>query len=119
MPALVISKSKSVISIAPAAKLGSLRSIKLNGTRVADLAPLNGLTGLEVLDLTGADFAPDLKWMTGLNQLTSIKIDAGKSLASIEGLPKLPGLKTVTVTKDAFSEAELSGFADTVKINRQ
>lgn len=106
MLALAISKSEGVSSITPAAKLGSLRSIKLNGTKVADLTPLSGLTGLEALDLTGADFAPDLKWMAGLNQLTSIKIDAGKSLTSIEGLPKLPGLQSISIC--SASPADLS-----------
>ena len=98
---LTIENSKDLTSIAPVAGLKGLRGIKLGDTKVADLSPLAGLTEMQVLELSGKELGPDLKWMSGMTKLTNIGISAGKALVSFEGIPQLPKLQRIKLNSAA------------------
>ena len=83
-------------SLSGLAKLTRLQSVRINDSQVADFEALAGCTGL-----------------------TSIEMRGIKGVTSLAPLKALPNLKKVMVSKGAFSEAELSGFAQNVKVEQR
>ena len=83
-------------SLSGVAKLANLQSIRINDSQVADFEALAGCTGL-----------------------TSIEMRGIKGVTSLAPLKALPNLKKVMVSKGAFPEAELSGFAQNVKVEQR
>ena len=83
-------------SLSGLAKLTRLQSVRINDSQVADFEALAGCTGL-----------------------TSVELRGCKGITSLAPLKALPNLKKVMVSKGAFSEAELSGFAQNVKVEQR
>ena len=76
--------------------MAQLKDLQLNKCEVANLNALASCAALEGVTLT------EVKGVDNLNMLK-----------------KLAGLKSLTVTKGAFPDAELTGFAGSVSINQQ
>ena len=99
MIGLSVDDDKTLTSIAPLASLKNLQELKLSAAKVTDPAPLAGLTKLTRLDVgMKAISGPDLKWMSGMTQLTSARIAVGGLVTSFEGLPSLPALKSIWIS---------------------
>lgn len=83
-----------------------------------DLAFLAKTPELETLSITDSKISnlDAVAKCEKLKSVTLVKIDGLTSLAAIK---KLPNLQSVTVSKDAFPEAELSGFGGKVKVNQR
>ncbi|MDY0131127.1 MAG: hypothetical protein RBR53_00490 [Desulforegulaceae bacterium] len=99
MNSLVVSRSKDVTDISPIAQLKSLKSLNLSLDNVKDFTPLSQLVQVERLTVGGDKIGPDLKWMSGLVNLSYLHINGGSQLISLEGLPSLPGLTRATIGK--------------------
>ena len=87
MKELTISGEKDLTSIAPVAKLNKLTRLEIKADSVEDVSPLSSLTGLTNIKVEVRGMGPDLKWMSGLTNLTALSVRAGKSLVSFEGVP--------------------------------
>ncbi len=85
-------EGKDYSDLSPVASLKKLSQFRTRNSRIKDFSPLRGLTGMKVLNISAEAMGPDLRWMSGMSQLTSITITAGKNLVSFEGIPSLPNL---------------------------
>ena len=75
---------------------GSLKSITINDSQIANFEALAGCT-----------------------ELTTFEMKKATGVTSLAPLKSLPNLKRVVVSKGAFPEAELGGFAQTVKVEQR
>ncbi|MDL2207637.1 hypothetical protein LJB82_02825 [Desulfovibrio sp. OttesenSCG-928-M16] len=131
-----------IIDLAFAKSLASVEQLELikgNFANAKTLAGFSRLTRLKIDTAKGEPF--DLAFLAKNPDLTTLIIN-NSAIANIEGaascqklkevtltkvtgvkslafLKKLPALKTVTVSKGAFPEAELSGFGEKVKVNQR
>jgi len=88
---LAIENSK-VSDLSPLAGLSGLTTLNLDGTQVRDLSPLAGLSGLIVLSLDGTQVS-DLSPLAGLSGLTVLSLD----YMQVSDLSPLAGLRGLTV----------------------
>ena len=91
-----INKEGEPFSLAGVAKMPGLKSITINDSQVANFEALASCT-----------------------ELTSFEMKKTKGVTSLAPLKSLPNLKRVVVSKGAFPEAELGGFAQTVKVEQR
>ena len=102
--ALIIRAEKEITSIAPVAKLKNVTNFQLNGSSVTDYSPINSLTNLTFLHVESCPVGPDLKWMSKLTKLTTLRIwgdnrlPGGTKLVSFEGIPDIPGLRSISIS---------------------
>ena len=104
MVKLSIDGPKELTSIAPVAKLKSLKHFSLRGGTVADFSPLSDLTGLDNLQVDGNNvkngmMAPDLKWMSKLTNLTRLDIGAPSALRTLVSFEGIPAAAKLTSTR--------------------
>lgn len=91
-----VNKEGEPFSLAGLGKLTKLEAITINKSQVTDFEALSGCTGLITLEMKNT-----------------------KGVTSLAPLKALPNLKRIIVTKGAFPDSELSGFAETVKIEQR
>lgn len=91
-----VNKEGEPFSLAGLAKLTNLESVSINKSQVTDFEGLSGCTGLVYLEMKDT-----------------------KGVTSLAPLKALPNLKRIVVSKGAFPDSELSGFAETVKIEQR
>ena len=72
--ALSIRAEKEVTSLAPVAKLKYITNFHLHGGSVTDYSPINSLTNLTYLYVEPCPVKPDLKWLSRLTKLTTLRI---------------------------------------------
>ncbi len=94
---LEIGKNNNITDISPLATLKNLKSLKFELDKLQDVTPLAVLEGLEKIDVKYDAKGQNLKWMSKLNNLKAVAIKA-KSATSLEGLPKLEGLKEIRLS---------------------
>jgi len=82
-----------------------------------DVAFLKDLANLQKLEILGETNVVNFDAVAACEKLTSVNLNKAKGITSLAPLKKLPALKNVSVTKDAFSEEELAGFDEKVKVN--
>ena len=105
--ALIIRAEKEITSIAPVAKLKSVTNFQLYGSSVTDYMPISGLTTVTFLYVQQCPVGPDLKWLSRLTKLTSLSIwgdnrlPGGTKLVSFEGIPDMPGLRSIQISDAA------------------
>ncbi|MSS28185.1 leucine-rich repeat domain-containing protein [Desulfovibrio sp. PG-178-WT-4] len=83
-------------SLSGLAKLSNLNSVRINDSQIADFEALAGCSGLTYVEMKGS-----------------------KGISSLAPLKALPNLKRIIVSKGAFPDAELSGFAQNVKVEQR
>lgn len=83
-------------SLSGLAKLSNLNSVRINDSQIADFEALAGCSGLTYVEMKGS-----------------------KGISSLAPLKALPNLKRIIVSKGAFPDAELGGFAQTVKVEQR
>ena len=93
----LIVDSKELTSLEPVASLKKLQRITVNGAAIVDFAPLNGLPDLTRVEAYSTAMGPDLKWMSNLTKVSYLKIRAGQDLVSFEGIPTMPGLRSIEI----------------------
>ena len=86
-------KADTPLSLAFLGKLSALKSLTIDESKVSNPEALAQCTGL-----------------------THVRIVKTEGMTSLAPLQKLPNLKQVTVSKGKFPEAELTGFAQGVKV---
>jgi Leucine-rich repeat (LRR) protein len=85
--------STQVGDLAPLEGLTGLQDLSLGGTPVSDLGPLQGLTGLQRLSLKGTQVS-DLARLRGLTGLQTLWLD-GTQVSDLTPLQGLTGLQTL------------------------
>ena len=83
-------------SLSGLARLSNLSSVRINDSQIADFEALAGCSGLTYVEMKGS-----------------------KGISSLAPLKALPNLKRIIVSKGAFPDAELSGFAQNVKVEQR
>ena len=84
-----LSITAPIADIAPLARLGALRVLRLEGTRVSDVSPLAGLGSLHDLSITGGPLA-DLTPLAGLPLSRLFVYDTQVAdIAPLAGMPRL------------------------------
>ncbi|MCA3474681.1 MAG: leucine-rich repeat domain-containing protein [Rhodobacter sp.] len=110
---LILDKTQ-VSDLAPLQGLTGLQRLWLSNTQVSDLAPLRGLTGLQTLWLDNtqvSDLAP-LQGLTGL-QILSLDTTQVSDLAPLRGLTRLQTLRLgYTQVSDLAPLQGLTGLQD-------
>ena len=91
-----VNKEGEPFSLAGLTKLANLESVSINKSQVTDFEGLSGCTGLVYIEMKNT-----------------------KGVTSLAPLKALPNLKRIVVSKGAFPDSELSGFAETVKIEQR
>lgn len=98
--------------LAPLQGLTGLQNLLLDDTQVSDLAPLRELTGLEYLSLNGTQVS-DLDPLQGLKGLKALLL-GNTPVSDLALLPGLTGLKTLSLTNTQVSDLaplrELTGL---------
>ncbi|MGE9984953.1 hypothetical protein [Desulfovibrio sp. SGI.169] len=89
-------KGDEPISLKFAGKLGALKTLSLTECKVSDMDALASCGSLETVTLS--------------------KVEGVSSLAALK---KLPSLKRLNISKGAFADTELEGFASGVKITQR
>ncbi|MCA3442833.1 MAG: leucine-rich repeat domain-containing protein [Rhodobacter sp.] len=90
-------------------ELDRLRTLKLGGTQVSDLAPLRGLTGLQTLSL-GYTQVSDLAPLRGLTGLQTLWLH-NTQVSDLAPLRELAGLQTLRLSNTPVSDlAPLRGL---------
>jgi len=82
-----------------------------------DVGFLSKLVELKTLNLEDS-IVKNFDAVAGCAKLETVILKKTQGVTSLAALKKLPALKTVEVTKGAFSDAELSGFAEGVKVRQ-
>ena len=105
------------------AGLTGLAKLTLDGVNAksggpVDLAFLGKLSALKELVIDGSKVA-GFDAVAGCKALEKVEIRKNEGISSLAGLKKLPKLKSLTVSKDAFPAAELQGFDPRVKISQR
>lgn len=105
------------------ASLPRLAKLTLDGVNAesgdpVDLSFLGKLSSLKELVINGSKVA-NFDAVAGCKALEKVEIRKNEGIASLAGLKKLPKLKSLTVSKDAFPAAELQGFDPRVKISQR
>lgn len=123
-------------------KLKELELVSLNGENTSGLEGLSSLIKLECSKLNQKSGAPfDLAFLSrlgklqklymrnskvnhveavaGLGSLYSVTAQNLDGLTSLDAFKKLPALKDITISKGAFTDADLAGFDSQVKINQR
>lgn len=120
MTELNLEGTKDLTSIEPLAGLKKLKQIVFVSKTVADLSPLSGLTAMEGVEIRADSMGPDLKWMSGMKNLRRIRISAGRSLVSFEGIPSLPGLRMINFQNAAPADlTPLQALPELISIDLQ
>ena len=89
-----------------------------DGTAV-DLAFVKSLVNLKKLEMPSSEIR-NFDAVAGCAKLETVEIGKDTTgITSLAALKKLPNLKTVSVAKGMFPDAELAGFAATVKITQR
>lgn len=101
-------------------KLTKLTCSKINkvGDKPFDfgfLAKIPELTSISIEDGNVAN----LEAIAACEKLRSVTLRKVPGVTSLAALKKLPNLTSLTVSKDAFPEAELSGFGEKVKVSQR
>ena len=91
-----VNKEGEPFNLAGVAKMAGLKSIMINECQVTNFEALASCT-----------------------ELTSFEMKKTAGVTSLAPLKSLPNLKRVVVSKGAFPEAELGGFAQTVKVEQR
>ena len=105
--ALIIRAEKEITSIAPITKLKSITNFQLHGGSATDYSPINSLTTLTFLYVQSCPVGPDLKWLSRLTKLTTLciwgdnRLPGGTKLVSLEGIPDMPGLRSIQISDAA------------------
>ena len=103
------------------AHLVNLKELILSGVNkkdgTVDVAFLKNLANLQKLEIIGETNVVNFEAVAACEKLTSVNLTKAKGITSLAPLKKLPALKTVTVSKDAFNAEELAGFNEKVKVN--
>ena len=97
--------------------LKTVKFSKLNGDPVS-LAFLGKLTSLTKLELNQSK-VKDFDAVAGCTALTTVVLTKVEGITSLAALKKLPALKTVVVSKGAFPDSELAGFAAGVRVTQR
>ena len=84
--------------LSPIESLTGIQSLKLSGTDVQDLSPLSGLADLQDLDVAGANIS-DLGPLAGLRKLRDLRL----SSKSVEDLSPLAGLLNLSNLDISFT----------------
>lgn len=104
------------------AACSSLEKITLNEVgkegRPFSLAGLNKMSKLKNVVITDSRIS-DFDALAGCPALVSIDISKTAGVTSLAAIKALPGLKSLTVSRGAFPDAELAGFAAGVKIHQR
>lgn len=90
----------------------------LESEQPLDLSFLGSLGKLETLTINESKVS-NFESAAALTALRYVYITKVEGITSLAPLKKLPNLKRVTVSADAFPDTELAGFADTVDINKE
>ncbi len=96
-----------IADLAPLAGLTALQTLYLSDTQAADLAPLAGLTALQTLDLRGTQ-AADLAPLAGLTALQTLDL-RGTQAADLSPLAGLTALQALSLS--ATQAADLAPLA--------
>ena len=137
-------KKGDPFDMAAAKGWGKLKEMSISGTKVVNSGEMAGCTSLtkltlirvnkegEPFSLAGVAKMPGLKSITindsqianfealaDCTELTTFEMKKAAGVTSLAPLKSLPNLKRVVVSKGAFPEAELGGFAQTVKVEQR
>lgn len=93
----LIIDSRELTSLEPVASLKKLQRITVNGAAIVDFSPLNGLPDLTRVEAYSTAMGPNLQWMSNLTKVSYLKIRAGQDLVSFEGIPTMPGLRSIEI----------------------
>ena len=116
------SMDKGVTAFEALGKLTALKEVVINGVNKkegsVDVAFLATLPDLEKLELSDSPIV-NFDAVAACTKLTLVDLAKATGITSLAPLKKLPDLKYLTVTKGAFSDEELTGFGEKVKINQR
>jgi Leucine-rich repeat (LRR) protein len=85
---------------------------------VLDMGHYSKITGLKKLRLNDSQVT-NFDAIAALANLEELDLEKTQGVTSLAVLKNLPNLKRLTVSKEVFSDAELSGFGEAVKINQR
>jgi|GEM_PF-509549 len=117
MTGLTIGRSKEITTLAPIAGLKELRRLQLEEITATDFAAhIQPSPEMLNLRLRLAINSPDMKWMSAMTKLTDLDITVSKEggVTSLEGLPSLPGLTSVTLMGSGLKPTDLAPLAATM-----
>ncbi len=99
--------------LANLSRLDNLDATNLNdkADKPFDLAFLSKMPGLTSLNLSGSTVS-NFDAIANCSALKFVRISKTTGITSLEALKKLPNLSYLTVTKETFPEAELTGFSN-------
>ncbi len=102
-------------------KLGNIRLDRMNlgdATKGVDLSTFKDLPDLTMLDLRECKLT-NFQNMDAMPRLRSLDITKSTGVTDLSVLSKFPALKTLTVSKDAFTDAQLAAVPKTIKVNKR
>lgn len=109
----VVLRDKHVEDISFIADLPAIQDLKLRGTNVSDLAPLECLTHLERLDISGTP-VQDLSAIRNLKKLKGLMLEFTK-ISDLTPLEQLTEMEALSAVGTAVSD--LSPLTDMTKLN--
>ncbi len=104
--------------IASAAAVESLKFSKIIGDQPVSMKFLAKMPTLGYISLNECKVA-DFDAIAGCQALKTVSLTKVDGITSLDALKKLPNLKSLTVSKGVFSDADLSGFDTKVKITQR
>lgn len=104
--------------IASAAAVESLKFSKITGDQPVSMKFLAKMSKLGYISLNECKVA-DFDAIAGCQALKTVSLTKVDGITSLDALKKLPNLKNLTVSKGVFSDADLSGFDEKVKITQR
>ncbi len=112
----------NVVNAADMAALASLKKLTLSKVNTAgnpfSLAGVGKLDKLQYIQINDSQLV-DFEALAGCTELASLDIKGSKGVTSLASIKALPKLKKVVVSRGAFPDAELGGFAAGVKIEQR
>lgn len=104
--------------IASAAAVESLKFSKIIGDQPVSMKFVGKMANLGYISLNECKVA-DFDAIANCQALKTVVLTKVEGITSLDVLKKLPNLKNLTVSKGVFSDADLSGFDEKVKITQR
>ncbi len=102
-------------------RLGNIRLDFMNlgeGKKAVDLSTFKDLPDLTMLDLQECKVT-NFQNMDNMPKLRTLNIAKSTGITDLSVLAKFPALKTLTVSKDAFTDAQLAAVPKSIKVSKR
>lgn len=96
---LFLGGCKEISDISPLSEIRCVERLIINGTKVSDLLPLNGLKQLAMLSMSGCDLINNISALHDLDGIELIDLSWNSSLVDLSPLSRLTTLKDVNLSE--------------------